>query len=342
MPKRTKYPGLRVHVRRGKAGQLWSSWYYDKRMAGTDKDIPLGQDYDQAVEQWKQIKTGGGSKGRLKEAFDRWEEEELPNRPAAGTRRTYAQHLKKLRPVFEQARWAEVTLPALKDYLKKRTAKTQANREMAVLSVIWNWARLEGLTELPWPASGMERSRWKNKETPRQFDVTDAVFEAVYACAEPMLKDCMDLASATGMRLTDCRGVLLPSGGSLSIRASKTGKRVDFDLSTSALLVSLVARRRAVSAPHLFLLTMPNGKRVTEANLRGAWDRARDKAATRAREEEKEDLAQQIEAMYLRDLRKRAASLAGSLEEASELLQHSSKRVTQIHYRPATKVRPVR
>lgn len=38
----------------------------------------------------------------------------------------------------------------------------------------------------------------------------------------------------------------------------------------------------------------------------------------------------------------RAADLAGSLQEASELLQHSSTAVTSKHYTSKTKLRPVR
>lgn len=41
----------------------------------------------------------------------------------------------------------------------------------------------------------------------------------------------------------------------------------------------------------------------------------------------------QIRAMYLRDMRKRAADLADDIDEASKLLQHSSKTVTATHYR---------
>ena len=50
------------------------------------------------------------------------------------------------------------------------------------------------MTRLPWPAPGVKD--WKNSEVARGFEVTDALFDAVYAVAEPMLKDAMD--SATG------------------------------------------------------------------------------------------------------------------------------------------------
>ena len=51
----------------------------------------------------------------------------------------------------------------------------------------------------------------------------------------------------------------------------------------------------------------------------------------------------EIQAMYLRDMRKRAADLAEDMEAASKLLQHSSLKVTEAHYRTrATKLTAVR
>jgi hypothetical protein len=50
-----------------------------------------------------------------------------------------------------------------------------------------------------------------------------------------------------------------------------------------------------------------------------------------------------IRAMFLRDMRSRAADLAGDIGEASQLLQHSSKRLTEKHYRTkAEKLKAVR
>ena len=51
----------------------------------------------------------------------------------------------------------------------------------------------------------------------------------------------------------------------------------------------------------------------------------------------------QIRAMYLRDMRSRAADLAGDIGEATKLLQHSSQRLTERHYRnKAEQLRAVR
>ena len=41
--KKTKYPNLRTHVRRGKSGQVWTYWTYDRRSEGLP-ELPLGRD----------------------------------------------------------------------------------------------------------------------------------------------------------------------------------------------------------------------------------------------------------------------------------------------------------
>jgi hypothetical protein len=148
-------------------------------------------------------------KGTIEEAFALFEVDHLGagDKPAtyanAETLRMYKKGLRKLRPVFGRSTWVAVKLTHLVTYLEKRKGKTQANRELSVFQRVWNYARIKGLTEVPWPAAGMERSKWKNEEGVREVEVTDAVFEAVYAQGDQLLKDAMDISSATGMRVTD-------------------------------------------------------------------------------------------------------------------------------------------
>lgn len=333
MPKLTKYPRLRVYVKRGKAGQVWTSYAYDMR--GTGKpDVALGSDYAQAVKQWDDLHNKRPRiVGTIEEAFQAWEKAELPTK-ATETRKGYTRSLHMMRDVFGPATWDGVTFPILKAYLRKRTGKTQANRELALLQVIWNWARGEGYTALQWPASGMERAKWKNKETARQLEVTDAMFDAVYKHADPLLRDALDIATATGLRVRDVLRLQMPAQGStkLLVQAGKTGKRAEFDLSASAVLPAIVERRRAHKAPHLMMLTCGD-RIVTERMLSDRFKAARAAAA---------DEVPECSGMYLRDCRKRASQLAGSLSEASALLQHSSQAVTARHYRGGEKLRPVR
>lgn len=339
----SKFPRLRVHVRRRRDGQVRAYYFYDMRPEG-QPDIPLGRDHAEALKKWDELHNHRPRiAGTLMEAFERWEREVLPTYENKYTRDGYTRNLRQIKPVFGPATWDSVKFPHLVAYLQKRSAKTQGNREIALLSIIWNKARAWGLTELPYPAAGLAKSRWKNKETPREFEVTDEVFEAIYAEAEPMLRDCMDLATATGMRLTDCRTIPMPRGDALRLKAVKTGKKADFDISLSSVLPELIERRRALGAKHTMLLSMPDGSPVTYSMLRGAYDRARARAALVAVEAGNEELAQQVKAMFLRDLRKRAADLVGDVSEASKLLQHSSERVTRVHYmQRAQRLKPAR
>ncbi len=330
-----QHPRLRSHVRRRASGKIVTYYTYDRRPEG-EPDIALGTDYAEALKRWDEIHNRAPRiAGTLEEAFIAWERDVLPRYTSPETRKGYARNMTKLRPVFGGATWDTVTLPILKGYLRKRTAKTQGNREMALLSVIWNWARGEGLTALPWPAAGMERSKWKNPEQAREVEVTDAMFDAVYAQADPALRDCMDIATATGLRLTDCRTVALPRGDVLSCRASKTAKPFRAAVSESPVLRRLVEARQALGATHTMLLSTPEGDPLTARMLRDRWAEARARAIEAAAPE----LAEAIAGLFLRDMRKRAANLAESDEDARELLDHGSVGLTTKHYRTVVKMK---
>lgn len=331
MPKITKYPRLRTKVYKGKGGQAYVYYVYDMRADG-EPDIRLGKDYEAAIARWDEIHNKKPRIiGRLQEAFDKWREKILPNYASAETRKGYAKNLRKLEPVFGHMVWDEVTVPIMVKYLELRSAKTQGNRELSVLSIIWGKARLWGMTTKPWPAAGMKD--WKNPESEREFAVTDELFAAVYAEGDQVLKDCMDIASATSMRLTDARTVRMPVDGKLRFRASKGGKYAYFEVGTSPVLSALVERREAMKAHSVMLLATPTGRQVSPTMLRDRWDDARERAAKKAQKTGNAEFAESIRAMYLRDMRSRAADLAADVKEASKLLQHSSEALTRRHYR---------
>lgn len=337
-----QYPGLRRHVRKRKSGRVVVYYFLDRRAAGLP-DLPLGSDWDQAVKLWHHhVHEVPVIVGTLKEALDAWEARALPGYKKL-TKEGYTKGLRRLRPAFEGATWDGVTLKDLRDYMQARKGKTQANREISLLSVIWNWARVEGYTDLQFPAAGLKGSRYKNKEKARTFVPDAELFSAVYDQADQVLKDTMDLASAAGLRLTDCVTVLLPRGDILHLDASKTGKPADYDLSLSDVLPDLLARRRSYKADHLMLISTPTGRPVSLGMLRTRWDAARTAAIKKATEDERHELAAQIKDMWLRDMRKMASWLSPSLDDAAELLQHSSKATTQRHYPTRGRIlKPVR
>ena len=323
--KKSKYPRLRSHTRKGKSGQVWTWWTYDMRPEG-GTEISLGSDYAIALEKWHKLYHHiPMTRGTVQEAIDKWREDCLPKYKDK-TRDDYARQLARVEAVFGPAAWHEVTLPALRQYLDKRSAKTQGNREMSVLSIVWGKARMWGMTSLPWPAQGVKG--WKNEEQARDFEVTDALFDAVYSRADRVLRDAMDIATATGMRITDVRTVAMPADGRIRLSANKTGKAAYFVVSESPVLADLVKRREAMKASATTLLVSDRGLPVSYRRLRDRFEEARAEAAKAF-----PALADGIKGMILRDMRKRAADLAEDDGHASKLLQHSSESVTRKHYR---------
>lgn len=332
--KKSKHPGLRAKSYKTKAGRVLTYYVYDMRGTGK-KDVRLGTDYASAIEQWHKLHNDIPlTIGRVAEACDKWAEQCLPTYPNAETRKSYTRQLANIVAAFGQMAWHEVTLPVLRTYLDARTAKIQGNRELSVLSIVWGKARLWGMTALPWPAAGVKD--WKNPEQAREFEVTDALFNALYEHADQVLKDCLDIATSTGMRLTDARTVRTPADGKLRFRAGKTGKWAYFEVAQSPVLTALLERRGNVDC--VMLLTTQTGREVSRTMLRSRYDAARIKAAAAYPK-----LADDLRAMYLRDSRKRAADLADDVESASKLLQHSSVKLTENHYRTKpTKLKAVR
>jgi hypothetical protein len=334
--KKSKYPRLRTHVRKGASGQIWVWYAYDMRPDG-GTEISLGKDYPAALEQWHKLHNHIPlSRGRIQEAIDKWRDDVIPTYPVQGTREQYKTYLKKVEAWCGGMAWHEIDLPMLCRYLDARTKKVSANRELSVLALVWRKAIRWGMTKLPWPAEGQKD--WKNKEEPRQVEVTDELFEVMYANADQVLKDSMDIATSTGMRITDVRTILMPVDGQLKFRAKKTGKWAYFEVSQSPVLQALVKRREASKAHCVMLLSTSTGRQVTERMLLNAWNRTKVKAIAAQPE-----LAEQLAGIYNRDMRSRAADLATDLGEASKLLQHSSTKLTEDHYRiKPTKLKAVR
>ena len=273
--KKSKYPRLRTKIHRGRNGQVWTYYRYDMR--GTGKpDIQLGTDYASAIEQWHKLHNHiPMTIGRVQQAIDKWRDEVLPKYEKPETRKSYAKQLKNIEAAMGHMAWHEITLPVLHTYLDARTAKVQGNRELSVLSIVWGKARLWGMTELQWPAAGVKN--WKNPEQAREVEVTDAMFAAVYKFADQVLRDCMDIATTTGMRLTDARTVRMPVDGRLRFRSSKRGKWAYFEVSESPVLTALLDRRGQANC--VMLLTTPTGREVSQGMLRSRYDKARRLAA---------------------------------------------------------------
>jgi hypothetical protein len=87
----------------------------------------------------------------------------------------------------------------VREYLDRRSAKVSANREVAVLSIIWNWARGEGPDR---PGEPLRRHRPEPGIGPHR--VRDRrEFHEVYGRGDYVLQDTMDLLRVTSHSPSD-------------------------------------------------------------------------------------------------------------------------------------------
>ncbi|WP_460152713.1 tyrosine-type recombinase/integrase [Pseudomonas sp. S2_B07] len=333
-------PRMIRRTRKRKNGSTWVGYYYNGRDAeGNRVEIPLGGDLDDAKIEWARLDRKAIPKPAhlMDRLFDDYESKVMP-KLTPGTQSDYEKGLRQLRKAFVGAPVDAMTPQVIAQYRDARSAKVRANREIALLSTMFTFAREWGLTDKANPCFGLRR----NKETPRDFYAGEIVWDAVYAQAPPELKDAMDLAYLTGQRPAD---VLKASAadinnGFLMVGQGKTQKRLRIRLHDgaaisylSAFLDALLDRKVMAGIKSSNLITNQVGLRMSYAMLRNRWDEARDKAATKAATEGDTELAVTIRKFQFRDIRPKAGSEIEDIKDASRLLGHSTEEMTKKVYR---------
>jgi hypothetical protein len=132
-------------TRKRKNGTTWTAFYYRD---ATGKDVPLGKDLDKARLKWAELeaKDKPSDLTMMKGIFDRYERDVIPKK-GERTQKDNLAELKQLRPMFDGAPIDSITPANIAGYRDARTAKVRANREIALLSHVFNLAREWGLTE---------------------------------------------------------------------------------------------------------------------------------------------------------------------------------------------------
>lgn len=333
-------PRMLRRVRTLKSGKQWVGYYYDGRDEnGKRVEIPLGTDLDVAKMEWAKLDRKAVPKivRLLGDVFNRYERDVIPGKMPR-TQKDNVLSLKQLRAAFSEAPIDAITPQILAQYRDKRSGKVRANREIALLSHIYNMAREWGVTEKENPAAGVR----KNKERPRDFYAGPEIWDAVYECAVPELRDAMDLAYLTGQRPADVLSMRAADciEGYLQVSQGKTAKKLRIELSSSnqannlGLLVErLLKQRKERGVRNPYLITTEGGRNVTASMLRLRFDDARKSAIGHTLEAQDELLAEKIRQFQFRDIRPKAASEIGDLTHASRLLGHTDKRITLTVYR---------
>lgn len=345
-------PHMLRRTKKLRSGKVWISYYYNGRDAnGRRAEIPLGGDLNEAKRRWAELeaKPMPRETGLMNYIFDRYANEVIPTK-ALATQRDNLANLKQLRNVFGSAPIDAITPQHIAQYRDRRSAKVRANREIALLSHVINRAREWGFSAKDNPARGVR----KNRETPRDFYVDEAVWAAVYQQSPVELQDAMDLNYLTAQRPADVLKMTQTDirEGALEVRQGKTNKRLRILLDrtdgTRTELGQLLDRIRArpCKVRSLYLVATPAGVPLNRGTLRVRFDKAR-KAAAKAAETdatpESIALADRIRKFQFRDIRPRAASDIGDLTAASKLLGHTEQQITRkVYIRVGETVKPTK
>lgn len=340
-------PRMLRRQKRLASGRIWVGYYYNGRdETGRRVEIPLGTDLTEAKRKWADLECRPApvETGLMSAVFDRYVKDVVPTK-APRTQRDNDACLKWLRRVFDGAPIDAVTPQHIAQYRDTRgkTAPVRANREIALLSHVWNMAREWGYTAKENPVKGVR----KNKEKPRDFYADDQVWAAVYAVAAPDLCDAMDLNYLTGQRPADVLKMRQADikDGALEVRQNKTGKVLRILLDDEGVRTELgrvIDRIKARKISSLYLVATPEGRPLTAAMLRLRFDAARLAAADAADAAGNDALAARIRAFQFRDIRPKAASEL-PLEHASRLLGHTEREITEkVYRRLGETVKPVK
>lgn len=346
----------RVRARKQRSGRIY--YYYDTG-GRPRKEIPLGPDYIAAVQKWAELErerapTGLSGLITFRKAAQRYVREVLPTKAA----RTQADNLKELEYLyeyFEDAPLSEIEPhhvrlyftwrkeKALEYYAKNPNRKVpdnpghvRANREIALFSHIFNFARETGLTSLPNPSAGVR----KNRERSRDVYVEDDLYQKVWTEADIPTREAMDLAYLTGQRPGDAvrmdeRDI---RDGFLFVTQNKTDQPIRMQIigELKILIERIRTRKRQYKVISTRLIVDEKGRALSQSAIHQRFTKARKAAGI------------DLESFQFRDLRAKAgtdtADTSGDIRNAQKQLGHKSVVMTEtyIRARRGEKVNPTR
>lgn len=306
------------------------SFYYRSR---DGREIPLGRNLAEARLRWAELENQHLSADALFSSVRiRFAREVIPQK-APRTQKDYTRHLDILGKVFDSMPIGVITPAHVRRYLdlRQKQSLVQSNRERAVLSYLFNWARGVGILAGANPVTGVHG----RKERGRSVYVDDAAYKAVWDASGPSLRDALDLARLTGQRPADVLAMSFRDirEGCLEIRQKKTGQPLRIEVvGELAAVIERIRARAAGEAVSSVFLVQEKGQRVSYWRLAHLFQDARKATG---------------EMWQFRDLRAKAATERteeSGAREAQRLLGHSSVTMTEayIRQRRGEKVKPLK
>jgi integrase len=343
MGRRPSKPGSIARMRERKKASGRTFYYYD---AGGKprKEIPLGSDYGLAVMKYAELERDRTATTLVSQVItvryvaEKYLVEVVPTKGAA-TQKDNIREMKKLMEFFDDppAPLESIRPVDVRQYLTyRKSAPVRANREKALLSAMWNFARDVGYTALANPCAGIKG----NREAGRDVYVEDELYKLVYDKAEVGLQDAMDLAYLTGQRVTDMR--LMDErdvrSGQIWVKQGKTEtkRRIEIIGELKGVIDRIMSRKAGHKVRSTRLIVTEDGTPMSAAMLRGRFDLAREAAGVDKK------------LFQLRDLRAKAgtdkAESSGDIMKARDQLGHTTVGMTEqyIRERKGKKVTPTK
>jgi hypothetical protein len=299
------------------------------------KRVNLGQDIVAAVDTYKELRGPSGRVRTLHDVIERYRLDVLPKKKSAATRENEGRSLTRLSLVFGHFLPDNITAPQCCAYMDKRVTKAgkpapvSARHEIMLLGHVLVYS-------IRWGAgvANVVRTLGKFEKATRDRYVTDEEFAACKALANPRMQIAMELARNIGQR----RGDLLKlkhedcTDDGIVIRQGKTGAGVLIRWTPTLRKLIRAAKALSPDIPRDFVLRTGDGEPYTGTGFSAIWQRL---------------MRRFVEAGGVRftfhDLRAKAASDKGSVEEAQALLGHASAETTKrVYKRNLTVARPVK
>jgi len=289
---------------------IWRSTHGAYYYVYKNKWTPLGRDYSLAIKKWAEIESTGDSSRSVTAMLDKYIAKHA-DRLAAKTLAGYTTSAENIKPSFSGINANEVTPAMIATYRDNRSAKTAANREIALLSAAFN-----DVLELGWVQANPCRGVKKNRTQKIDRYVTDQELALLIEQAG-ILKSLIEVAYATGLRKSDILSLRVGdfTDDGLVVSSHKTGYKHLFEWSPALLSAKKESERQRFRKGFVFVNTQ--GKPWTENSFNSAWRRIKDRAGVECRFHD-------IRAKALTDAKKRH-----DIEYAQKLAGHGSVTTTE-------------
>lgn len=303
-------------------------YYYTPYENGKLRWVRLSDSYPEALAKWAEYEGAHRSGSTVGHALDRYVIEILPKK-AEATQREYRRQTVRLRRVFGATKLALVRPSHVAQYLDQHDSPVLANREMAMLSSVYQEAIRWGWVESN-PCRGVRR----NTEKRRTRHITKKEVAQLGGHLDGQMQCIVDLVLLTALRKKDVLSIRLSdlTDEGLLVQISKTGHAIIFEWTPSlrAVIDRARALRRKVGSMYLFATR--NGQPYTTSGFDSIWQRKLRRSG--------------LIDFRFHDLRARAltdAKAQGGRDYAQALADHESGETTEryIRGREVRRVKPL-